>query len=101
MSGRYRVNAYASAFALAIALSSTPALAQEAVVDAAAAPTADVAEPAADAAEPAAEANSGDETEIVVTAQKRSENVQDVPISIAAFSGDSLEKNNVWVRTIA
>jgi iron complex outermembrane receptor protein len=34
-------------------------------------------------------------TEIVVTAQKRSENVQDVPISIAAFSGDALEKNNV------
>ena len=32
---------------------------------------------------------------IVVTAQKRAENVQDVPISIAAFSGETLEKNNV------
>ena len=32
---------------------------------------------------------------IVVTAQKRAENVQDVPISIAAFSGDTLEKDNV------
>ena len=35
------------------------------------------------------------DTDIVVTAQKRAENVQDVPISIAAFSGETLEKNNV------
>lgn len=34
-------------------------------------------------------------TEIVVTAQKRSENVQDVPISIAAFSGETLHDSNV------
>lgn len=33
--------------------------------------------------------------EIVVTAQKRSESVQTVPISIAAFSGESLEKASV------
>jgi iron complex outermembrane recepter protein len=33
--------------------------------------------------------------EIVVTAQKRSESVQKVPISIAAFNGASLEKANV------
>ena len=39
--------------------------------------------------------NAGDGTAIVVTAQKRAENVQDVPISIAAFSGDTLEKSNV------
>ncbi|HEY8602852.1 TonB-dependent receptor [Tsuneonella suprasediminis] len=32
---------------------------------------------------------------IVVTAQKRAENVQDVPISIIALDGDSLEKANV------
>ena len=98
MSGRIRVNAYASAFALAVALASTPAMAQDTAADAAVAadvtaPEADA--PAADAAEPVAEANAGDDTEIVVTAQKRSENVQDVPISIAAFSGDTLEKNNV------
>ncbi|HEU4498379.1 MAG TPA: TonB-dependent receptor plug domain-containing protein, partial [Sphingomicrobium sp.] len=98
MSGRTRVNAYASAFALAVALASTPAMAQDTAADAAVA--ADVTAPeadalAADAAEPVADANAGDDTEIVVTAQKRSENVQDVPISIAAFSGDTLEKNNV------
>ena len=89
MTGRFRVNACASAFALACALSYTPAFAQEASSDATAVATpADVEAPAA--TEPAA-----DNGEIVVTAQKRSENVQDVPISIAAFSGDTLEKNNV------
>lgn len=30
-------------------------------------------------------------TEIIVTAQKREENLQDVPISVAAFSGDQLQ----------
>lgn len=33
--------------------------------------------------------------DIVVTAQKRAENVQDVPVSIAAFSGESLQSANV------
>lgn len=34
-----------------------------------------------------------DAGEIIVTAQKRNENVQDVPVSVAAFSGATLEKN--------
>ncbi len=33
--------------------------------------------------------------EVVVTAQKRSEDIQDVPISISAFSGDFLEESGV------
>lgn len=33
--------------------------------------------------------------EIIVTAQRRSENIQRVPISISAFAGDQLEKSNV------
>jgi iron complex outermembrane receptor protein len=95
MSGKLRANACASALALAIALGSTPAFAQDDAVDAAATTAVEGTEPVAETAEPAAEANAGDDSTIVVTAQKRSENVQDVPISIAAFSGATLEKNNV------
>ena len=83
MSGRYPINAFSSLFALAVAMGSSPALAQDAVAET-------PAEAAAPAEEPAA-----DTGEIVVTAQKRAENVQDVPISIAAFSGETLEENNV------
>ena len=36
--------------------------------------------------------------EIIVTATKRSENIQDVPISISAYSGDFLE--NSEIRTL-
>src|SRR3984885_9349626 len=38
---------------------------------------------------------SGGLTEVVVTAQRRSENIQDVPIAIQAFTGESLERLNV------
>ncbi|OJV31619.1 TonB-dependent receptor [Sphingomonas sp. 67-36] len=65
-----------SLLALASALAARPALAQDAAT----------AQPAADAAA------SGD---IIVTAQKRAENVQSVPVSIAAFQGETLEKANV------
>lgn len=83
-----RFLARVSAASLAIGLCSTAAFANTA-----AEPTAtDPAAPAAAAPEAAPPADSGD---IVVTAQKRAENVQDVPISIAAFSGATLEKNNV------
>lgn len=82
MRGYNRFVAFSSALALSSALYSVPAFAQE-------------AETAAEASVNDQDANAGDETEIVVTAQKRSENVQDVPISIAAYSGETLEKNNV------
>ena len=44
---------------------------------------------------PAAEAEAGGLEEIVVTAQKREQNLQDVPIAITAISGDSLKTNRV------
>jgi iron complex outermembrane recepter protein len=50
---------------------------------------------AQDAAAPESAEDSGTIDEIVVTAQKRAENVQDVPISIAAFNEETLEKANV------
>lgn len=42
-----------------------------------------------------APAEAADPSEIIVTAQKRSESVQSVPISIAAFSEETLAKQNV------
>lgn len=47
---------------------------------------------------PGETAQTGDEghlTEIVVTAQKRAQNLQDVPIAIQAFTGDQLKKAGV------
>ena len=35
--------------------------------------------------------------EVIVTAQKRSQSIQDVPISITAFSGDFLEEQTEGV----
>ncbi len=43
----------------------------------------------------AADGESGGLEEIVVTAQKREQNLQDVPIAITAITGDSLETNRV------
>ncbi|MEZ5998727.1 MAG: TonB-dependent receptor [Hyphomonas sp.] len=34
--------------------------------------------------------------EIIVTAQKRAESIRDVPIAMSAFSGETLEKSNVF-----
>ena len=85
-----------SAASLAVGFISSPALAQE-LVDKATTTEAAATATAAEAAAPETEApaNGGNDSEIVVTAQKRAENVQDVPISVAAFSGDTLEKANV------
>jgi len=78
--------ARASATSIAFVLCTAPAVAQGQPA-AAQATDAPAAQPVADTA-----ANNG---EIVITAQKRAENVQKVPISVAAFSGQTLAKNNV------
>ena len=96
---RNRLLACASAASLAYGLCSVPAAAQDAAASATPAENAPAANPSA--AEPEAPAQTeapaapADDTQIVITAQKRSENVQDVPISVAAFSGATLEKMNV------
>ncbi|MEP7351507.1 MAG: TonB-dependent receptor [Sphingorhabdus sp.] len=53
----------------------------------------DVTAPSSDPA-PAEAADNGDEIfgDIVVTAQKRDQNLRDVPVSISAFSGDQLKR---------
>jgi len=66
--------------ALLLAGASTSVLAQETVAEAAA---------------EAAVAETVDGTDIVVTAQKRSERLQEVPIAVSAIGGDSLERQRV------
>jgi iron complex outermembrane receptor protein len=85
-----RYLACVSAAALAATLYSAPAAAETA--GAAAQPQASDPQSATNATP---QSNSGGDTTIVITAQKRSENVQRVPISVAAFSGQSLAKANV------
>jgi outer membrane receptor protein involved in Fe transport len=54
-----------------------------------------VAAYAADTVNDAPAANSDALSEIVVTAQRRSESIQNVPITVQAFSSDSLQKLNI------
>ena len=42
-----------------------------------------------------AQAQTAQLEEIVVTAQKRAENLQDTPIAISAVTGDTIEKLNI------
>jgi len=66
---------WATPFALAAALAASPVAAQD--------------------TPPANEASEDAGNVIVVTAQKRAENIQDVPISIAAVSGETMETANI------
>jgi len=50
---------------------------------------------AQDEAAQGAEAQAGGIEEIVVTAQKRTENLQNVPLSVAAFSGETMAKAGI------
>ena len=46
-------------------------------------------------AQDASASDSGGLDEIIVTARKREENLQTAPLSVAAFSGDALEKSGI------
>ncbi|MFC3712937.1 TonB-dependent receptor [Sphingoaurantiacus capsulatus] len=85
---RLKLYQYSAFSALALALSSAPANAQDATTGAgqATAATADLT---------AASAETGDSDEIIVTAQKRAESVNDVPISITAVGGDQLKEMGI------
>jgi len=54
-----------------------------------------VQDAAAQGVQPAAEQPAASDVEIIVTARRRSEQIQDVPISVSVLSGDQLEKSGV------
>ncbi|WP_380876870.1 TonB-dependent receptor [Sphingomonas sp. DBB INV C78] len=70
-----RLNRGASLLALSLMIGSAPALAQDAAAE--------------------APADTGGIADIVVTAQKRAENVQEVPIAISAVSSEYLESRGI------
>jgi iron complex outermembrane recepter protein len=74
----------------AICLGSGQAWAQSADASTSATPPAETQAPATDAAQ-----DEGSIGEIVVTAQKRPENVQDVPLAITAMSGQMLQERQI------
>lgn len=73
-------------------IAAVPAMAQDA--PATEAPAADAADQPADASE-AADADAQIGAEIVVTARRRDERLQDVPVSVTAFSAEALERSTV------
>ncbi len=77
-----------TAFGLALLMSSTAALAQTAP-DASQAPAATPETPQADAGD------TGGMADIVVTAQRRSENLQKVPLAVSAFTAQELDLRQV------
>ena len=87
----HRLNLSISTIAMATALVASPAIAQTA-------PAAVQTAPAAVQTAPATVDGSSDPStveEIVVTAQRKSENLQDVPLAITAVSGATLAQKNI------
>lgn len=74
-----------------VGMIATPAMAQEAAVP----PAEDQPAIETPAAQSAAEGTQGGVEEIVVTAQRRSESVQDIPLSITAVTGNQLRATGV------
>lgn len=75
---RFSRSVYLASSAFAIALAATPAWAQE-----------------SDSANETATALTGGVKEIIVTARKRQESVQDVPVAVSAFSAEQIETRDV------
>ncbi|MCL6741056.1 TonB-dependent receptor [Sphingomonas sp. RB56-2] len=93
MSNNLKLLAFASVTAMAAAMWSVPAAAQDAAT---AATGAEATAAAGEATEvPAADAPAADNGDIVVTARKRSESLQDVPLSIAAVSGELMQQQGI------
>ena len=94
MSFKNRLIGFASVTAMATVLCSSPAFAEDATEADASTQTvaqdeAEAQRETAEAAEPAVE---GD---IVVTARKRAESLQDVPLSVAAVSGELIQQQGI------
>lgn len=90
---RRRAQMIGAASALAITIAATPAFAQVQATDAAAAEVQQTGSPA-DQNQSAADTDAAVGGDIIVTAQKRSERLQDVPISITVVNPALLESTN-------
>ncbi len=84
-----------SVSALAAALAATPALAQSAPAEPASPPEAEAASSTGQAADADTETAAEAGNAIVVTAQRREQSLQDVPLAVSAFSSETLERQQI------
>ncbi len=92
-----RVRCYLLSSAAAVAFAGTTAAAQTA--PATPIPTSSVSTTTAPANSPVAQADINSGSDIIVTAQRRAERLQDVPLSITAISGDQIKNDDITDAT--
>lgn len=94
MLNRKNLLAFASVTSLAMSLCSTPAFAQE-QAQPAAEPAAAASATAADQQDASRPNENAPEGDVIITARKRSERLQDVPLSVAAVSGQTMQQQGI------
>jgi iron complex outermembrane recepter protein len=101
---KMRIAVWSAGLIAASMIASPPASAQEAPEEAGSAAGADTSDTETEGSQPAVEPSEDSSLgpDIVVTARRREERLQDVPISVAAYSGEEIEAKSIDdIQTLA